>query len=352
MAGLSFPLALKSASPPRTVFWFAKQPCWQVARTVGESVKQASASAVRNKPSRKGDRLIDFVISEVFFFIKRKPFRSPDWLIVPLQGLKEGKKLSGEAPSPRIQISVSTVLQKTSSAGQAQSPQARTVASSSKKTQLVFHRHTQRIAFRRRDVPQQSRSSALADAGPRPSPNSNRLCSDCQRFKGTVPMQEGTHVSSRHRERVFGSFAFIVKSKPIRSRKPAVITNSRWLAYATASAASALAGANSADAFIHYSGRIDQVFDGCNQDVATFSLSTRGNFFRLTDQVEFCNTEYGGGAYFGIFARYGASFAGRYNPECNRFNYLASVSRLHRGDLISNRPFVAAQSGNIALAYG
>jgi len=165
-------------------------------------------------------------------------------------------------------------------------------------------------------------------------------------------MQEGTHVSSRHRERVFGSFAFIMKSKPIRSRKPAVITNSRWLAYATASAASALAGANSADAFIHYSGRIDQVFDGCNQDVATFSLSTRGNFFRLTDQVEFCNTEYGGGAYFGIFARYGASFAGRYNPSCNRFNYLASVSRLHRGDLISNRPFVAAQSGNIALAYG
>src|SRR5215469_9146128 len=68
------------------------------------------------------------------------------------------------------------------------------------------------------------------------------------------------------------------------------------------------------------------------------------------DSVEFCDTQYGGGAYFGVFGRYGASFAGFYNPSCNRFNHLASVSRLVRGDLISNRPFVAAQSGNVALA--
>jgi hypothetical protein len=89
---------------------------------------------------------------------------------------------------------------------------------------------------------------------------------------------------------------------------------------------------------------------GCRGDVATFILDDYlFNFFRLTDSVEFCNTAYGGGAYFGIFARYGASFAGRYNPSCNFQNELASVSRLQRGDLISNRPFVPGQSGNIAL---
>jgi hypothetical protein len=158
-------------------------------------------------------------------------------------------------------------------------------------------------------------------------------------------------VFSRHRERAFSNFAFIMKPNRARSRKPAVITNSRWLAYATASAASALVCANSAEAEIRYSGIINQVFDGCRGDVATFILDDDlFNFFRLTDSVEFCNTAYGGGAYFGIFARYGASFAGRYNPSCNFQNELASVSRLQRGDLISNRPFVPGQSGNIALA--
>ena len=156
---------------------------------------------------------------------------------------------------------------------------------------------------------------------------------------------------SRHREGVFSTFAFMMKPNRARSRKSAVITNSRWLAYATASATSAFAGANSAEATIHYSGRINQVFDGFNgPHVATFQLASRGNFFRLTDSVRHCGGYLCGGAYFGIFAGYGASFAGRYNPECNLFNGLASVSRLVRGDLISNRPFVAAQSGNIALA--
>jgi hypothetical protein len=141
-----------------------------------------------------------------------------------------------------------------------------------------------------------------------------------------------------------------MKPNRARSRKPAVITNSRWLAYATASAASALVCANSAEATIQYSGRINQVFDGCDRITATFHLSTRLAFFRLVDSVVFCETTYGGGAYFGVFGRYGASFAGFYNPSCNNKNELASVSRLQRGDLISNRPFVPGQ-GNIAVAY-
>jgi hypothetical protein len=37
----------KSASSPRAVFWFVKQPSWQTARACGESPKQPSVSAMR-----------------------------------------------------------------------------------------------------------------------------------------------------------------------------------------------------------------------------------------------------------------------------------------------------------------
>jgi MYXO-CTERM domain-containing protein len=140
-----------------------------------------------------------------------------------------------------------------------------------------------------------------------------------------------------------------MKPKRARSRKSAVITNSRWAAYATAGATSAFTCASSAEAEIHYSGKINQFFDGCVRESATFPLDQPGNFFRLRDSVEFCATNYGGGAYFGVVGQAGAFFAGRYNSACNLFNDLASVSRLHRGDLISNRSFVPGQSGNIAL---
>jgi len=51
-----------------------------------------------------------------------------------------------------------------------------------------------------------------------------------------------------------------MKPKRTRSRKPAVITNPRWLAYGAAATASALACASSAEAEIHYSGIIDHDF--------------------------------------------------------------------------------------------
>jgi hypothetical protein len=133
-------------------------------------------------------------------------------------------------------------------------------------------------------------------------------------------------------------------------RKAASIAPGRWAAYATAGAASAFTCANSAEATIHYSGRINEVFNGCDRITATFPLDQPGNFFRLKDSVEFCATLYGGGAYFGIVGLAGASFAGFYNPSCNPSNELASVSRLERGNLVSNRPFVPGQSGNIGLA--
>ena len=52
-----------------------------------------------------------------------------------------------------------------------------------------------------------------------------------------------------------------MKANTLR-RKPASIAKKRWAAYAAAGAASAFTCANSAEATIHYSGRINQIFDG------------------------------------------------------------------------------------------
>jgi hypothetical protein len=137
-----------------------------------------------------------------------------------------------------------------------------------------------------------------------------------------------------------------MKPNRARSRKSALITNSRWLAYATAGASSAFTCVNSAEAIIHYSGPINQRFNQCYGEIATFPLDESPDFIRLTHSLEFCGTDYGGGAYFSVFARVGASFAGVYNT-CN---HRTSVSRLTRGALISNRPFLPGRSGILAIA--
>ena len=58
----------------------------------------------------------------------------------------------------------------------------------------------------------------------------------------------------------FIPFPFIMKAKRTHSRKPVVVANSRWLAYATATTASAIACTPSAKAEIHYSGIVDHDF--------------------------------------------------------------------------------------------
>jgi hypothetical protein len=58
------------------------------------------------------------------------------------------------------------------------------------------------------------------------------------------------------------------------SRKSVSVSNSRWLAYATAGAAAAAAGVDSSEAAIHYSGVINQTFNSpaSNFVVGTFAL--------------------------------------------------------------------------------
>ena len=66
-----------------------------------------------------------------------------------------------------------------------------------------------------------------------------------------------------------------------RRNKLAPLNNSRWLAYATASAATTFAGANVAEADIHYSGPINQHFAAASssQTVGYFNLGSAANRF-------------------------------------------------------------------------
>jgi hypothetical protein len=155
-------------------------------------------------------------------------------------------------------------------------------------------------------------------------------------------------VFSRHRERAFSTFAFIMKPKRTRSKKPAVIANSRWLAYATAGAASAFT-CTSSEASIHYSGRIAELFfSSCTRSVqsARFQLDQPGDSFRLrhTPGIS-CAVSYGGFGHFGVTGLADAGFAGFYCPNFSQFGF---VSKLNRGQLISSRTFLARNSGLFA----
>jgi hypothetical protein len=142
-----------------------------------------------------------------------------------------------------------------------------------------------------------------------------------------------------------------MKPKRTHSKKPAVIPNSRWLAYATAGAASAFSSANSAEATIHYSGKIGEFIAGrCDPKSDRFQLDQPGDSFLLRQSLVFdCSLGYGGFAHFGVRGLAGASFAGFYCPS---YPQIKSVSHLNRGQLISNRPFLAHNYGLLAGTTG
>jgi hypothetical protein len=73
-AVLSIPVSPMSASSPRTVFWFVKQPSWQVARACGASANHTKArtNRISRNTSRTGDQPTEFVVGEVFVFIMRR----------------------------------------------------------------------------------------------------------------------------------------------------------------------------------------------------------------------------------------------------------------------------------------
>jgi hypothetical protein len=101
------------------------------------------------------------------------------------------------------------------------------------------------------------------------------------------------------------------------------------------------------EATIHYSGRIGEFFGNCGGRSARFQLDQPGDSIRLRHSLEFgCTASYGGFAHFGVLGLAGASFAGFY---CPNHPQIKSVSELDRGELISRRPFLARESGVIAI---
>jgi hypothetical protein len=123
-----------------------------------------------------------------------------------------------------------------------------------------------------------------------------------------------------------------MKTRPSR-RETAKVSHSRWLAYATASAATALAGGNSAEAAIHYSGRLEVRFLSQSVKREQFRLDQHGDHFSLSHFNSLAKFEIAGFSHgFRGFLHIGVG------------NYL--VSKLSFGQYISSGSFVSARGSN------
>src|SRR5215831_11824122 len=64
-------VSFKSASKPRKVFSRLPHPSWQTARACGASAKHAPMNAIKQKPPRKGDQRLEFLVIELLVFIEQ-----------------------------------------------------------------------------------------------------------------------------------------------------------------------------------------------------------------------------------------------------------------------------------------
>ena len=132
-----------------------------------------------------------------------------------------------------------------------------------------------------------------------------------------------------------------MKTTPTRSRKSAAIPNSRWLAYATAGAASAFACGlpDSAEGTIHYSGPINRLFN--RYERFSFQLDQPGDFIFLSHYLQTLPYY----AAFGVRGLAEASVVGFYG------NREAYASKLGRGRLVSSGPFIGPLRVNLLGHY-
>ncbi len=133
--------------------------------------------------------------------------------------------------------------------------------------------------------------------------------------------------------------------------KATAIALSRWAAYTSAGAATALMGANSAQAEIHYSGRVDIDLDPSRGETAQAFLQLD----QPADVIHpWCKRWYsstnGGDARFFVSAVGGASIVGHLDNRGGGLprNY---VSKLPLGQNISSRDFVRGNDPYNQLAY-
>ena len=125
--------------------------------------------------------------------------------------------------------------------------------------------------------------------------------------------------------------------------KPASIAKTRWVAYAAAGAATALAGSQSAEAAIHYSGRVNELF--LVGDADSFKLDRPGDFFRLSH-----TSYYGANDKFAIFGIASAAFrgfpAGFDRPYVSKLGFGQPISM---GNFIQQYP---QRAGGFIVHYG
>src|SRR5437762_190456 len=113
--------------------------------------------------------------------------------------------------------------------------------------------------------------------------------------------------------------------------KPASIAKTRWVAYAAAGAATALAGSQSAEAAIHYSGILDVPFPSGNI-CHDFPLDQPGDTLSLCHEIFYGFLDPGAFRPFGIAS---AAFRG-FSAGQAHHRY---VSQLHFGQKIAAGPF-------------
>ena len=132
-----------------------------------------------------------------------------------------------------------------------------------------------------------------------------------------------------------------MKSNRLRS-KPASIAKTRWASYAAAGVATALAGSQSMEAAIHYSGILDVRFPRHRDRAHTFQLDQPGDFlsFRRFAAFTFGENE---------FAVYGIVSATVRGYEISSGTYVAKLSF---GQAISDGGFLFSYGNRGNMAYG
>ena len=117
--------------------------------------------------------------------------------------------------------------------------------------------------------------------------------------------------------------------------KPALVAKTRWLAYATAGAATALTSGHSAEAAIHYSGLQNVQFGPHQSKIRKAPLDQAGDYLVFAHGTDGLN-HYSNFAGFSVVGIASAAFAGS-----DRFsNYEYDVFRLPIGTNISANKFI------------
>jgi hypothetical protein len=134
-----------------------------------------------------------------------------------------------------------------------------------------------------------------------------------------------------------------MKSTHPRRKAVAQVSNARWVAYATAGAATAVAGVHSAEATIHYSGVINQAVDAASSSSAVFH-------FNLAAGASFSPF------FFRVNATSGIAAMGVHGPVSGMINGFLSgypyLSRLAAGVNPADHPFVTPGGSAFFPPYG